>query len=251
MAPGGEYLYGFTDRGFQPPAGLAGLRGVPVRLIGHGSVGAVVSRHPVQRLMPLRANLEPHHRVVRHVSGETTLVPAAFGHISASAQDLLEVLRENHDRIREELDRLDGTCEMGLKLSWNVGNIFAHFVSRDRELRELRDRVFRDREPSMPEKLQVGELFAARLTQERERLSKTLQATLEPAVREMVVNPPRSEHTVCDAAILLERRRVLDFAGAMQRAATMFDASLRVEYSGPWPAYSFVRIRLQQSRTAA
>ena len=79
MSNAGRYLYGFTDRNFDPPPGLCGLRGAPVRLVSFRDLAAVVSQHPVQRLLPSRSNVEPHHRVVRHVSAQAALVPAAFG----------------------------------------------------------------------------------------------------------------------------------------------------------------------------
>jgi len=52
----GSYLYGFTDRRFQPAADMRGLRGAAVRVVPYGDVAAVVSSHPVQPLMPLRSN---------------------------------------------------------------------------------------------------------------------------------------------------------------------------------------------------
>src|SRR5215217_5466228 len=115
MVSAGRYLYGFIDRRFQPAAELRGLAGAPVRVVSFLDVAAVVSAHPVKPLMPLRSNLEPHHRVVRQISAAATLVPAAFGHISDTEDEILTVLRSNYAGIRGELDRLDHKCEMGIK----------------------------------------------------------------------------------------------------------------------------------------
>ena len=251
MANVGNYLYGFTDPGFQPGADLRGLAGAPVRVISLGEVGAAVSRHPVQRLMPLRRNVEPHHRVVRQISSKATLVPAAFGHISDSEKQILDVIRVNYDSIREELHRLDRKCEMGLKLSWNVNNIFEYLVRTDRALRELRDRVFRHREPTMNEKLQVGGAFEATLMRERERLTRLLLGAFDAVARDSVSLPPRTEKTVCQASVLIDQSRTAEFPQALEGAAGLFDANFSLEYSGPWPPYSFVRLRLQPPRDVA
>jgi hypothetical protein len=250
MSQVGSYLYGFTEPAFRPGADLRGLAGAPVRVIAHGEVGAVVSRHPVQHLMPLRRNVEPHHKVVRHISGTATLVPAAFGHISESEAQILAVMRTNHDSIREELHRLDRGCEMGLKLSWNVSNIFEHLVRTDRALRELRDRVFLRREPTMNEKLQVGGAFEATLTRERERLTRVLLGAFETVARETVTQPPRAEKIVCQASLLVDHLRTTEFQQVLEAAAALFDANFSLEFSGPWPPYSFVRLRLQPPRPA-
>src|SRR3954453_13210352 len=105
MSTVGTYLYGFTDRQFQPRSELRGLGGAPVRTVAFRDVAAVVSRHPVQRLMPLRSNLEPHHRIARLVSGEPTPLPAAFGHISETDSSILPVESDNCEAIRRELER--------------------------------------------------------------------------------------------------------------------------------------------------
>ena len=252
MTSAGNYLYGFTDRRFEPSPDLRGLAGAPLGAITYGDISAIVSRHPVQKLMPSRANLEPHHRIVRHISSAATLVPAAFGHISESEQDLLSVLQGNYEEIRGEIARLEGKCEMGVKLSWCVDNIFLYFVQRDRELRELRDRAFRDkREPSMPEKIEIGGRFEAAITSARERCNNVLVNALNGIAREVSANPPRGDKTVCDIAVLIDRGAIPAFQATVGGAAALFDQNFTIEYSGPWPAYSFVRLRLQRGEAAA
>jgi Gas vesicle synthesis protein GvpL/GvpF len=245
MSQAGAYLYGFTERGFQPAPDLRGLRGAPVEVIGFADLAAVVSDHPVQRLMPARSNVEPHHRVVRQVSSEATLVPAAFGHVGDSQADILAVLRGNYDEIRQELARLAGKCEMGLKVRWNVENIFDHLVRTNRGLREARDRVYRGREPSMNEKLQLGAQLEATLNAERQRLTPVILAAFRQIASDVVDTPARDEKTISHTALLVDRHRLGDFEAAMRHAVTLFDASVAFEYTGPWPPYSFVRLRLR------
>jgi hypothetical protein len=251
MSSAGSYLYGFTHRQFQPQAELRGLAGAPVRVLPFKDLAAVVSGHPVQRLMPLRRNLEPHHRIVRHISNEASLVPAAFGHISESEEDILGVLQHNYESIREELGRLSRKSEMGVTLSWAVPNIFEFMVRQDRELRQARDRVFRGRQPSMNEKLEVGSKFEAALARQREQLTGALLGALDSLTQDVVSTPPRAETVVCQVALLIGRDRVDEFQQQIRAAASLFDANYTLNYSGPWPPYSFVRLRLQPASPTA
>ena len=245
MANVGRYLYGFTDSAFRPAPDVRGLAGAPIQLIVYNDIAAVVSPHPVARLMPSRGNVEPHHRVVRSVSQEARLVPAAFGHVSDCEEDIARVLRANQYEIRQELDRLGRTCEMTLKMWWNVDNLFNLLVRNNQALRDLRDRVFRGGEPSLNDKLQVGSAFEATLAQERERLTARLLGAFEGITRDVFQSPPRDEKAICQAALLVERASVSEFEPAVRRAATLFDATFALDYGGPWPPYSFVRLRLQ------
>ena len=246
MSNVGTYLYGFTDRAFQPPPDLRGLRGAAVNVIAFADVAAVVSAHPVQRLAPARSNVEPHHRVVRHVSSQAPLVPAAFGHVGDSEADILAVMQGHYAEIRREIDRLAHKCEMGLTVSWSVGNIFDHLVRTCPDLRGARDRIFRGRMPSMNDKLQLGGLFEATLTRERERLTSLLLQPFAPVTCDVFKTPPRDEKTIVNAALLIDRARMGAFEAALPQAAAALGASIAINYSGPWPPYSFVRLRLSR-----
>ena len=251
MATNGNYLYGFTQAHLQPQPGLRGLADAPIRLVGFRDVAAVVSNHPVQRLMPKRANLEPHHRIIHDICKRGPLVPAAFGHISETEEDVLGVLRENYEDIRQEIGRLANKVELTLKLRWNVENIFEYFVRHHKNLRELRDRVFRSPRPSFDDKLKVGSLFEASLSAERERLTALLLNSLRELVIESTQNPPRDEETVCECALLVDSERAQEFGPALERTAAIFDSDLALQWSGPWPPYSFVRLQLQTANCPA
>lgn len=251
MATTGNYLYGFTQACLQPQPGLRGLANAPVRLVGFRDVAAIVSNHPVQRLMPKRANLEPHHRIIHDICKHGPLVPAAFGHISESEEDLIGVLRENYDDIRQEIGRLANKVELTLKLRWSVENIFEYFVRKHKNLRELRDRIFRSPLPSFDDKLKVGSMFEACLSAERGRLTEVLLNSLRDLVIESMLNSPREEKTVCDCALLVENARAQEFGAALERTATIFDSGLALQWSGPWPPYSFVRLQLQTANCPA
>jgi len=245
MAEVGKYLYGFVRAEFEPDGELLGLAGAPVRTLRHREIAALVSDHPVEQLSLLRRNLEPHHRVVRQVSLQTTLIPASFGHVSSGEEEVGRLLCVNYEEIREELERLAGKAEMGVKLLWDVDNIFEFFVSCDRELKNRRDRVFGKSRVTLEEKLELGAFFEKRLKQERERLGNQLIDALRLLAAEVRVNPPTDEKLVLNAAFLIERAREKEFEEALYRAANLFDSNYALDYSGPWPPYSFIRLSLK------
>src|SRR5262245_22654568 len=222
MSNAGTYLYGFTRGDWRPPPDLRGLRGAAINVIAFADLGAVVSEHPVQRLAPARSNVEPHHRVVRQVSSQAPLVPAAFGHVGGSAADILAVMQGNYAEIRAEIDRLAHKCEIGLKMSWRVDNIFEHLVRTCPDLRDARDRLFRGRTPSMNEKLQLGSLFETTLARERERLTPLLLRPFAAVTCDVFHTPARDEKTVAQTAILVERSRLDAFEAALPHAAAAF-----------------------------
>jgi hypothetical protein len=246
----GQYIYGFTRGDFLLEDGLRGLLRAPVRTIKYGELAVIVSDHPVQRLAPIRINLEPHHRVLRQISRAGSVVPVAFGHICGSVEELLHLVGENYTEIDSELSRLTGKVEMGVKLRWAVENIFEFFVRTDPSLREMRDRIFGQKQPTFEEKLGVGALFEKRLHGERERLTETLSNVLAGVTCDRRLMPAGEERIICSMALLVEKSRAHEFAAALEAAAALFNSDFALEYDGPWPPYSFVHLRLRTSNGA-
>ena len=244
MSIPGKYLYGFAEGDIQLPADLLGLANAPVQAVRLREIAALISDHAVEKLPLLRRHVEPYHRVIREVSSRATFIPASFGHISDNEGQILAVLQENYAGIREELLRLRGKAEMGVKLMWDVDNIFDYIVGIDRELQSRRDRVFGKSRPSMEERLELGALFEKRLRLERERLGNQVIDALRSVTCDLRVNTPTDEKAVLQAAFLIERAREKEFEATLYRAAGLFDSNYALDYNGPWPPYSFVRLTL-------
>jgi hypothetical protein len=245
------YLYGFAASDFHWAAECCGLADAPLEKIDCEDVAAVVSAYPFEKVAVLRRNLEAHHRVIRELSRQTTLLPATFGHLCENQTEMAAVLPANRAAIRAELDRLAGKVEMGLKLVWDVDNVFEYFVSRDRALRQYRDRVFGRSRVSLQEKLDLGAFFEKRLQQERQRLSAQILEALRPVCAEIREDPAQDENMVLHAAFLIERAREPEFEQAVYGAASLFDSHFALDYSGPWPLYHFVQLQLQLPQPAA
>lgn len=245
MSGPGKYLYGLAYGEFTPGSDLRGLANAVVHTIEFQDIAAVVSDHPVEKLQLLRRNLEPHHRVIQESSRHSTFIPVTFGHISENEQEILQVLRNNYARIKDELTRLAGKAEMGVKLFWDVDNIFEYFVNRDQELKKRRDRIFGKSRVTLEEKLELGAFFEERLKQERERSASRLIEALQEVTSEVRVNTPTDEKMVLNAAFLIYREQEKTFEAVLYRAAGIFDSNFNLDYNGPWPPYNFVRLRLE------
>jgi hypothetical protein len=246
-----KYLYGFAASDFRWAAECCGLADAPLEKIGCADVSAVVSAYPFEKVALLRRNLDAHHRVIRELSHQTTFLPATFGHICQSQTEMAALLQLNRAAIRAELDRLAGKEEMGLKLVWDVDNVFEYFVSRDRVLRQYRDRVFGKSRVSLQEKLDLGAFFEKRLEQDRQRLSTQILEALRPVCAEIREDPAQDEKMVLHAAFLIECAREAEFERAVYGAASLFDSHFALDYSGPWPLYHFVQLQLQLPEPAA
>ncbi|MBI3071351.1 MAG: GvpL/GvpF family gas vesicle protein [Deltaproteobacteria bacterium] len=248
----GRYLYGLARTDKDLDFGAIGLEfaGAPGRVhtVRVDSVAAVVSPFAgTDKVMPLRKNLEPHHRVIREVMKTVTIAPLAFGHVAKSEDAVLSTLRRNRDNIRDGLDRVDGMVELSLKVKWDVDNIFEYFVGLDSDLAAYRDEIFgRAYAPGQPEKLELGRMFEQRLTHEREVDTDRVVEAFGPACSDVKVNPPKNEKSVMDLAFLVPRDGVAAFEECLSEVASGFPAQYTFDFGGPWAPFNFVEIDLRQ-----
>jgi len=211
-----------------------------------GSIGAVVSDHwDTGRIRPLRKNVEPHHRVIREVMKSTTVLPMAFGHVSKSAEMVMKMLKRDRACIEEQLERVGGRVEMGLKVIWAVDNIFEYMVERSAELKSYRDEIFvQGRSPSQPELIELGRMFETQLNKQREDLAERIELLRENSA-EIKFNPAKNEKVVMDLSILVERGALERFEGFVHEVAKLFPAQCVVDYNGPWAPFNFVELQTQ------
>ena len=240
----GRYVYALIRAAeARPQYDSIGINGATVYSICNGHLAAVVSDVPNRTIRPERRHLTAHHQVLQRLMEETTLLPARFGTIADGCQELHTILSENRTAFLRQLQRLAGTVEMGLKVFWEVPNIFAYFVSTHGELGALRDRVFRGgRDPSVDEKIELGALFERLLREDRARHREKVVAMLQGCCREVRENDARSEREVMNLACLVDRQSQQKFGEGVFEAAKLFDEHYAFDFSGPWPPHNFAEV---------
>ncbi|MCX6141783.1 MAG: GvpL/GvpF family gas vesicle protein [Ignavibacteriales bacterium] len=248
MQEEGKYLYGIigAENGPVVPNGAIGLAGERVYTIRYAEIAAVVSDHTVCEIHPLRQDFKPHHEVIREVNRRVTIIPMKFGHIAQNSDDVLQFLKSNFSPIFEELRKLDNKVEMGLRVSWDVDSVFEYFLSNDRELERLRDRIFgKNMQPTYEEKLELGMLFARKVDEERKQHTDRIVAALEHCIVDVRINEPTDEKMVLNGAFLIERHCEKEYAEGVYRVAKLFDGHYSLDYNGPWAPYNFVELALK------
>ena len=225
--------------------GPIGLDGGTVYAITNGRVSAVVSDVP-EKIRPERRQLAAHQEVLKRLMLDATAVlPVAFGVVADNPAAIRRILSGNQKPFLEQLRRVAGRVEMGLRVTWDVPNIFEYFVQTHPELRIARDRFFGGhREPAQDDKIELGRLFDRLLVEDREAHTERVVEMLTPSCVEISRNTPRTEREVVNLACLIGRAGREQFEAAVFEAAKLFDNHYAFDYNGPWAPHNFVDLRL-------
>ncbi len=240
------YLYAIIAGAQERRYGRFGIDGREVYSVAAGKVAAVVSDLGGDKMRPERARLAAHHEVLKRLLAESTPLPMSFGIVADSTAAVRRLLARNQPALLEQLQRLAGKVEMGLRVTWDVPNIFEYFVNTHPELRLARDRFLgQNCAPTQEHKIEVGSMFDRLLTQDREAYTGRAMETLQN--RECEIRPLkcRSEREVMNLACLIPKQAMAEFEAAVFELAKGFDNNFALDYDGPWAPHNFVDVDLE------
>jgi len=233
--PPGERQYGF-----------AGIDGAPVYTISNGRLAAVVSDVANDKIRPERRHLAAQQAVFRGLLAEdAAMLPMAFGIIADGPKAIKKILTRNQEVFQQQLQRVAGMVEMGLRVSWDVPNIFEYFVTTHPELLAARDRFLGPYgNPSQEDKIELGRLFDRLLTEDRDLYAEKVEEILAQYCQEIKRNKCRHETEVMNLACLVRRQDQDRFEGGVFAAAKLFDNNYTFDYNGPWAPHNFVEVNI-------
>ncbi len=243
---GGEYLYAIAALGKDRTFDVAGIDGGTVYSVRNGRVAAVVSDCARQKLRPERAHLAAHKEVLKRLMLENTVLPMAFGTIANDVKAVRQLLSLNQEVFLEQLERVAGKVEMGLRVKWDVPNIFEYFIDIHPELRAARDRLLgNQREPRQEDRIELGQLFDRILNDDREAHFEKLEEALAPCCAEIKPSPLRNVNEVANLNCLVGRNDQKQLEEAVFQAARLFDNNYAFDLNGPWAPHNFVEMDLK------
>ncbi len=241
----GKYLYaiiaGETDRVFGP----FGIDGGLAYSISDGRIAAVISDFSDWKIRPERRHLAAHQQVLKKLLQESTPLPMSFGIVARGEKAIRKILSTHQKAFMERLNHVAGRVEMGLRVTWDVPNIFEYFVLTHPELRAARDHYLGShQEPSQEDKIEVGRMFDRILNEDREAYAEKVEDVLMRCCIEIKRNAPRNEREVINLACLLDRDGQGEFEKGIFEAARLFDNNFAFDYNGPWAPHNFVEVAL-------
>ncbi|MBM4302249.1 MAG: GvpL/GvpF family gas vesicle protein [Deltaproteobacteria bacterium] len=246
-AKGGRYLYAIVTAPGERTYDFAGIEGAPVYSIANGQVAAVVSDVVNDRIRPERRHLAAQQTVLKGLlSRADAMLPMAFGIIADGPKAIQKILSRNHAVFLQQLQRVAGMVEMGLRVSLDVPNIFEYVVNTHPELRTARDRFLGPyRNPSQEDQIELGRLFDRLLNEDREAYTEKVEEILSHYCREIKQNRCRNESEVMNLACLVPRNGQDRFEVGVFEAAKLFDNNFTFDYNGPWAPHNFVDLNLE------
>lgn len=244
MANMGKYLYCFIKENQAIKFGVSELMGLkaPVQLLTIDDISAVVSIAPILEYDPTRKNMMAHQRVLKTVMESYSVLPVAFGTVFNHSKEIYDIIQNHYSEIVSELEILQDKVELGLRIMWEEEFFQSEITSP--EIEKLKAiTVGRPEEKVITEKIELGKLVEKMISQKREEYSEKMNQILLP----LTVNTKSKENLpvkgLLNSYFLIDKAKEKEFDELVLQLENQYKGQFKFTYTGPWPAYNFVKLR--------
>jgi hypothetical protein len=245
----GKYVYCIVRSGDPLSFGPIGIGVEPsdVHTVNYKDIAAVVSDTPIELYEPTRQNVLAHERVNETVMHAHTVIPMSFGTVFKTRDDIHELLRSAYDAFRDVLRKMADKLEFGLKVLWDREAILKEIEQENEDILKLKREISLQKGSTYFARMQYGRLVDAALQTRSERHVAEIFGELRAVSVASRANRPIGDKMIMNAAFLIRRDKIPEFDGRVQDIASKRE-NLTFKYTGPWPPYNFVNIRLKLER---
>ena len=245
----GKYVYCIIQATEALKFGNIGLGSEPaeVHSVHYKDIAAVVSDTPIEVPDATRENVLAHERVNENVMRTHTVIPMSFGTVFKTPQDIVELLRGAYDAFNDVLHKMQDKLEFGLKVLWDRDEMVKAIETEDEDIHRLKSEISSQKGSTYFARMQYGRLMDAALEARSERYVRDIFEQLRPVSVASRANKPIGDKMIMNAAFLVAREKESAFDAKVKQIGARH-GSLTFKYTGPWPPYNFVNIRLKLER---
>jgi hypothetical protein len=245
----GKYVYCIIQSTEPLRFGPLGIGADPadVHTINFKDIAAVVSDTPIEVHDPTRENVLAHERVNETVMRKHTVIPMSFGTVFKTRDDIMELLRSAYEAFRDVLMKMEDKLEFGLKILWDRDVMIREIENMDEDVRRLKQEISAQKGSTYFARMQYGRLLDAALQAHSEKYVTEIFEGLRDVAVASRANKPIGDKMIMNAAFLVSRDKEAAFDARVKEIGARFD-KLTFKYTGPWPPYNFVNIRLKLER---
>ncbi len=250
----GRYVYGVIEAREPLSFGKIGIGGAGenVYTVHHGDVAAVVSKTPVFIFDPTRENALAHEHVIETVMKNNTIIPMSFGTVFRTDDDIREVLKSIYPSLKDVLKQMANKLEFGLKVTWDRDRIVEELKRENEEIHRFQHELTRKHlQSTYFARMQLGRMIDKALAERAAEVVREIYDGLRAVCVASRDNKVIGDKMIMNAAFLIQKDKEPEFDAAVNAVAQKFGDRLNFKYTGPWPPYNFVNIRLKLERGTA
>jgi gas vesicle protein GvpL/GvpF len=240
----GIYVYGILPADIELTSEMSGVGEPPgqVRVIRSDGLAALVSDVDASKPLGSPQDLTTHEQIVDASAAEVPVLPARFGAVMESEQEVAEdLLGANHDEFDDALKELDGRAQYVVKGRYAENVILQEILSENRQAAHLADKLRgADPDATRDARIKLGEIINEAVAAKRRKDTHALGHAMDGHCVASIVREPTHELDAVHVAFLVDTDGESDMGQAIEDLARDWEGRIEVRLLGPMAAYDFV-----------
>jgi hypothetical protein len=208
----------------------------------HFNNAAMVVSKVSGEVLPTRNNLKAHQQIISEVMKQYSVIPMSFGNVFHSKNDVLLIMEHLNEEFEKLFLHLENKMEVGLKVipkkEWleremKSNPLLTEWKSKEKE------------QANFYEQIQIGEQAQNFILNLEEKAATEIYESLMELAEAGKLNKTIPGKTLMNAAFLIDTKNEESFDKRVNELYEIWKDKAEFKYSGPWPAYNFVNIRLR------
>jgi len=238
------YTYAIIDSTGGVEESINGLFEALVYNIPYRDIGIVVSDLDPQVQIKTEESILKHEEVVEALMDRFTVLPMRLYTVFSGKEDMLLKVKDHYEDFIENLDRVRGKCEYGIKVIW-AGNVIKERIINAHKNESASAQPEQSGAKFVKEKFEKYKIDKE-FEEEADRCIAIVDSFLNRLASEKELEKLKTDNLLLSAAYLVDKEKSDDFKKAFEELKSS-GGDLKFMLSGPWPAYNFITL----SRSAA
>jgi hypothetical protein len=246
----GKYIYGIIINSNETALDISGLGGSsPVYMIAHQGLSCVLSDYYGSEFSSMSKEevvqcLLAHQVVVEHVMRGHAVLPAKFGMILATSEEVRSLLSLGHSRFADALAWTQDKVEVEVAATWDTGRVLRE-ISTEPEIARAREAISsRPAQPTLEERIHLGQMVKASMDRRRNSYREQMIRLLKPVAVDVQPNTLVSDEMIMNVAFLVEKANQEQFNSRVRHLNELFQDQIDFRIIGPLPPYSFATVEV-------
>jgi len=245
------YTYGVIDSNSGIEDSNKGIEGAHVYNIPYRDISIAVSDLDERSQKKASSGyILKHEEVAERLMESFTVLPMRFFTIFKDKEAILSMMSEYYDSFNENLNRLRGKLEFGLKVIWS-GNTIKKRIAENNTGQGQNEFLSNGSQAKnyVMQKLKKYKLDQ-QFKEEGHKYISIVNRFFSGFAVEEKLNILKSEGLLLTASYLVEKAKQDDFKQAFERLKKSGPNDLKYLFSGPWPPYNFINLTKSEFKKA-
>jgi hypothetical protein len=211
----------------------------------HYKNAAMVASKVKGDVLPERMNLFAHQEIITKIMKQYSVIPMSFGNVFNSEEDIIHISKHLYSEFEKLFIQIENKFEVGLKVipkkEW-----MDQELQKDPLLNKWKEK---QKDVSNPaefyQRIELGEMAQSFVISLQEQVEKDVYEPLLALAEAGKQNAIIPGKTLLNAAFLIDKEKEAAFDEKVNHLYDRWKDRVDFKYTGPWPVYNFVNIRLR------